>query len=168
MKIKNFFTVSCLAIVTTFTGCATIITGSTQTLSFKSVPDSSQITITNKLGEKVHVGQTPATVTLKKGAGYFKPESYKVAFTKEGYQTTTVEVNSKLSGWYFGNIIFGGLIGLLIVDPITGAMYSLNPKDVSAVLSENNVSINSNEKTLTVILKEDISVDVLARATVLN
>lgn len=30
-----------------------------------------------------------------------------------------------MDGWYVGNIIFGGLIGLLLVDPITGAMWKL-------------------------------------------
>ena len=27
-----------------------------------------------------------------------------------------------MNGWYIGNILFGGLIGFLIVDPLTGAM----------------------------------------------
>lgn len=165
---KKIFTASMLVLTTTFTGCASIITGSSQTLSFKSVPELSQITITNKKGEKIHVGQTPATVTLRKGAGYFRPESYKVTFAKEGYQTTTFDVKSRLSGWYFGNIIFGGLIGILIVDPITGAMYTLTPKDVNAVLNENNVEVNSKEQTLTVLLKENIPQEIMARAIVLN
>lgn len=68
---KKTLIASLLAVTSTFTGCATIITGSTQTMSFKSVPEIATITITNKKGEKVHMGQTPATVTLKKSAGFF-------------------------------------------------------------------------------------------------
>jgi len=30
-----------------------------------------------------------------------------------------------MSGWYWGNILIGGLIGMLVVDPLTGAMYKL-------------------------------------------
>lgn len=51
-------------------GCASIITGSSQTLTFTSVPESATIEIKNRNGVKVHTGQTPATVSLKKGAGY--------------------------------------------------------------------------------------------------
>jgi hypothetical protein len=31
-----------------------------------------------------------------------------------------------MDGWYIGNILFGGLIGILIVDPLTGAMWKLD------------------------------------------
>jgi hypothetical protein len=34
-------------------------------------------------------------------------------------------VDSELSGWYFGNLLFGGIIGLAIVDPISGKMWTL-------------------------------------------
>ncbi|EXD64302.1 hypothetical protein J481_3125, partial [Acinetobacter baumannii 662545-1347] len=44
-------------------GCASIITGSSQTLTFTSVPESATIEIKNRNGVKVHTGQTPATVT---------------------------------------------------------------------------------------------------------
>lgn len=166
--VKKALLVSLLTITTTFTGCASIISGSTQTISFKSVPELSEITITNKAGEKVHVGQTPTTVTLKKGAGYFKPENYRVTFVKEGFETQIIDVKATLNGWYLGNIIFGGLIGILIVDPATGAMYSLNPKDINAVLKENGVNPNAEEKSLTVVLKEDVSKQVIERATQIN
>ena len=69
------------------------------------------------------------TVTLKKGRGYFKPENYTVRFTKEGFQPRELKCEGEVNGWYFGNIIFGGLIGLLAVDPATGAMYTLKPDD---------------------------------------
>jgi hypothetical protein len=40
-----------------------------------------------------------------------------------------------MSGWYIGNILFGGLIGMLVVDPQTGAMYRLEPKSLDATLT---------------------------------
>ncbi len=37
-----------------------------------------------------------------------------------------VTFDTKLDGWYFGNLIFGGLLGILIIDPATGAMWRLD------------------------------------------
>ena len=45
-----------------------------------------------------------------------------------------LKIDGAINGWYFGNIIFGGLIGMLAVDPATGAMYTLSPKEVLATL----------------------------------
>jgi len=165
---NKLITTSLLAVSMTFTGCASIVSRSTQTISFKSVPETTQISITNRSGEKVHAGQTPATVTLKKGAGYFKSENYKVTFSKDGFESKTVDIKGSVNGWYFGNIIFGGIIGLLIVDPLTGAMYTLTPKDVNAVLEQNNIKVDSADKTLTVILKEEVPTEIMARAKILN
>jgi hypothetical protein len=65
-------------------------------------------------------------------------------------------VEGQVNGWYFGNIIFGGLIGLLAVDPATGAMYTLQPRQVETTLDTLKVSRKGNEQTLTVILVEDV------------
>lgn len=155
---------SLLSISIVMTGCASIISGSTQTLSFTSVPENANISITNRAGVKVHTGQTPATVTLKKGAGYFKPESYQVTFSKEGYQTKTMTVKGTISGWYFGNILFGGVIGLLAVDPATGAMYSFSSKDVNAILDAQQLKPADDQKTLAVITTSDIPASIMGRA----
>ena len=162
---KLFLTTACLAAALTMTGCASIFSGSTQTLTFKSVPDTANITITNKLGEKIHTGSTPATVTLKRGNGYFKPAGYQVTFSKEGFQTKTVQVKATVNGWYIANIIFGGLIGFLIVDPITGAMYTLSPSDINTLLDAAQLSTTKKEQqSLTVMLVQDIPVDMMKRA----
>jgi hypothetical protein len=36
-----------------------------------------------------------------------------------------------LDGWYIGNILLGGLIGMLIVDPISGAMFKIAETDLN-------------------------------------
>jgi len=67
--------VLCVALGALFmSGCSTIFEGGTQPVTFKSIPDSASVAIFNRAGEKVHVGTTPMTVTLKRGAGYFKSE----------------------------------------------------------------------------------------------
>ena len=162
---KKLFTASIIATTLTFTGCASIFSGSTQTLTFKSVPDTANISITNKAGEKIHTGSTPATVTLKRGNGFFQPASYEVTFTKDGYQPKKIQVTANVNGWYIANIIFGGLIGFLIVDPATGAMYTLSPSDINTLLDATQlVTTKKEQQSLTVMMVQDIPVDMMKRA----
>ncbi|MFW9085600.1 hypothetical protein ACOI7N_13700 [Pseudomonas sp. P2758] len=112
-------------------GCASILGDSKYPVSVSSAPAGASFEITDKSGHVIHSGNTPSTVTLKSGNGYFSGQTYQLKFKKEGYPDKTVELDSGLSGWYWGNILIGGLIGMLIVDPLTGAMYKL-PENVSA------------------------------------
>ena len=82
----------------------------------------------------------PATVTLDSGAGFFTRAKYTFTFKKDGYPDVVKKRNAYLNGWYFGNIIFGGLIGILIVDPATGAMWRLdeNPLGVQYNMNQSN------------------------------
>lgn len=128
-------TITFIAIVLVFTGCASIVSSSTWPLSVKSEPVGAKVQITNRHGISVFSGQTPATVLLKSGAGFFANESYLVKLTLDGYAEKTIPVNCRLNGWYFGNIIFGGVIGLLIVDPATGAMFRLETPYINEPLT---------------------------------
>ena len=57
---------------------------------------------------------------------YWNPALDSFTAEKEGYESQTQVLHTTLNGWYLGNIIFGGLIGLLLVDPATGAMWSFD------------------------------------------
>jgi hypothetical protein len=154
MKFRSIL--ACAVASLAASGCATIVAKSSQTITVTSVPDAASVNIVNKSGTPVHSGTTPITVTLKKGRGYFKPESYTVRFAKDGYQAREVTVRGEVNGWYFGNVIFGGLIGLLAVDPATGAMYTLKPAAVGATLDSLKVSRTDDGHSLTVILLASI------------
>ncbi len=65
------------------------------------------------------------TVTLDASDGYFDGAEYLVLAEKEGYQPTQHTIDHGLDGWFLGNILIGGWIGMLIVDPLTGALYTL-------------------------------------------
>ena len=86
------------------------------------------IKVINKNGEVVFKGQTPTIINLKTStSGYFNPEKYTVIASKDGYKTEQKIVDWHVSGWYYaGNLLIGGLIGYLIVDPLTGDMYYLD------------------------------------------
>ena len=112
-------------------GCASILGESKYPVAVSSAPPGASFEVLDKNGQVVHSGNTPSTVTLKSGKGYFSGQTYSLRFKKAGYPDKTVTLDSSVSGWYWGNILFGGLIGMLIVDPATGAMYKL-PEYVSA------------------------------------
>ena len=54
-----------------------------------------------------------------------RPNLYTLNATAVGHEPAQATVDTRMNGWYFGNILFGGLIGLFIVDPATGAMWRL-------------------------------------------
>ncbi len=66
---------------------------------------------------------------------YFSGKKYTVKIARAGFTDQAVTVDTNVNVWYIGgNLIFGGLIGYLIVDPMTGAMWSLDTKDINVTL----------------------------------
>ena len=118
-------------------GCASIVSKSDYSVSISSQPAGAEISINNRAGESVFAGKTPATINLKASAGFFKGENYTVTFKKEGCLAHTAQIERGVDGWYIaGNLVFGGLIGWLIVDPATGSMWTLENLHVELNLSE--------------------------------
>ena len=118
-------------------GCASIVSKSEYPVAISSAPEGADIAIANGAGVVVHRGKTPTTVTLKAGAGYFKCQNYTVTFEKAGYTPHTAQIGRGIDGWYIGgNFLLGGLIGWLIVDPATGAMWTLEDLHVNMTSSQ--------------------------------
>ena len=128
-----------LATIALITGCASIVSKDDYPVAVNSAPDGANFTITNMAGSTVASGTTPEVVTLAAGNGYFKKETYQIVVSKDGFADKTYTLFSTLDGWYWGNILLGGLIGMLIVDPITGAMYKL-PDRVDIALDDQAAS----------------------------
>ncbi|MEK6789624.1 MAG: hypothetical protein AABY68_11805 [Pseudomonadota bacterium] len=112
--------------VAALSGCASIVSKSQYNVAVNSVPEGADFLIKDKGGRKVHSGRTPQTVSLSSDAGFFQGQTYQIDLSKEGHTSTTTMLDSSINGWYWGNIIFGGLVGMLIVDPATGAMWKLD------------------------------------------
>ena len=138
------------AVVVCLSGCASIFNGTTQPIAFSSAPEGAAMTITNRAGEAVHSGMTPSTVTLKRGAGYFKSEAYKVTMKKDGFADASQQVDSQVSGWYVANLVLGGLLGMLIIDPASGGMYTF-PDTVKGTLAPNVAGGGSNPAAPTLV-----------------
>lgn len=92
-------------------------------------------------GTEFFKGQTPAVVTLDVSAKFFKRERYAVKFSKPGYDDAWAPVVFHIDGWYWGNLLLGGAIGMLIVDPATGAMYKLRNPVLNQTLSQKTASL---------------------------
>jgi hypothetical protein len=123
------------------TGCATIIHGKLQKIPVTSEPSGATVTVDGQTVE------TPGVVILKRSR-----EEYTLRFEKEGYKPVEIKLHRSMSGWLWGNLLIGGVIGV-IVDFSTGSAYKLEPKEVHAILKAKGISLKELEN-----LKGDIVV----------
>lgn len=126
-------------------GCASIMHGVNQDVGVSSQPTGAQITIDNK-----PYGKTPLIAKLGRG------DNHIVRIDLEGYQPFETTLTRKVSGWVWGNVVFGGLIGLA-VDAISGGLYNLTPEQIAGVLNKENVGYlyKSDAVYVAVVLSPD-------------
>lgn len=108
-------------------GCATIVTGSGQTIAVKTEPEGADCHFTRDNVLIARVNPTPGVIHVGKAAG-----DISVQCRCEGYQETVGSVGSEFQAATFGNIILGGIIGV-VVDAASGAM-SRYPESVTFTL----------------------------------
>jgi|GEM_PF-2210663 len=122
-------------------GCASIISGGPKTMPIMSQPDDATIEIIDVKNENATIlkAKTPYTATLERSSGFFSAAKYKIRIAKDGYLPYETQLDAGINGWYFGNIIFGGLLGILIIDPATGAMWKIHEDRVNVKLYENTL-----------------------------
>lgn len=133
--------------------CASIVSKSNWPFAIDTNPSGAEVRITNRKGVEIFKGRTPAATHLRSGAGFFTRESYVVTLAMNGYETKKINVECKLNGWYFGNVLIGGLIGFLIIDPATGAMYKL---DSTGITEDMIKKASSASATLNILDKNTI------------
>jgi len=104
-------------------GCASILKGTSQTLTFQSEPDNAQVLIDGK-----PIGVTPLSVSYKKNA------AQTVMIKKDGYRTQTMPLEKKYDGVALLNIFWD----LSTTDFITGAAYEYVPNTYYFILKENS------------------------------
>jgi PEGA domain len=144
MKTQIVF-VSLLTIPLLLTGCASIVDSGPKTVQINSNPEGAKVTISNRVGKEVSVQTTPATVALERASGPFEGEDYTLHFEAAGYYPYETHVQSSLDGWYWGNIFFGGLIGMGLVDPMTGDMFTLSPRVANCNLIPNQALLTNGQ-----------------------
>ncbi|MDV6235971.1 hypothetical protein CH379_010085 [Leptospira ellisii] len=97
--------------------CATIVSDNVYNYTIASDPVGATVEISMK-GYAAPVAQitTPGAQALN------LKNDYSLKFQLKGYKETVVDIRKDVDGWVWGNILIGGLIGLLI-DYSTGSMY---------------------------------------------
>ena len=123
MKFKGLIAITVLC--SFLTGCCSIVGQSVFPVTVNSNPAGANITITDEHGTVMFAGTTPTTMTLTAGESYMHAKAYTIKYSKPGYNDQVSIVRADIDGWFFGNILFGGIIGMLIIDPITGKMWKL-------------------------------------------
>lgn len=115
---KIFTTILAIAVLSSFTSCATLTHGSRQEIEVTSQPEGATVS------DGIHVWTTPAKISLPRKAAKI------LAFFKPGYKPETVRLKRLDSGAVVGNILMPlGLVGWG-VDIMTGSCWKLHPEKV--------------------------------------
>ena len=96
-------------------GCATVIDGTKQEVTFHSVPSGAEVLINEQF-----VGKTPLTVSVKRANGTL------VTVRKSGYKEQSIQMPTKLNSSFWGNFLIGGLPGST-TDAASGASREYAP-----------------------------------------
>ncbi len=120
MKRRDFF--SLVLALASVAGCATIVNGKTQLVSFQSIPAGATVMIDGR-----PIGQTPLSLQLEKKSNQI------LVVRKEGYKEFSTTMGTTVSGWFFGNIAIGGVLGST-TDAATGAMHEYVPNQFLVTL----------------------------------
>jgi hypothetical protein len=141
-------------------GCASIVNNGNREISIQTQPPGATASIRKTGGsitDVVAVERTPCTVSLDPKQGYFKGQSYTLRLEMPGYKVAEVELTPKMSGWYWGNLLFGGLIGMIAVDPATGAMWNIEPDNIDRKLASGQSALIKNQTGFVVVLESELS-----------
>ena len=103
-------------------GCASILKGTSQDVFLVSEPSKVEIYIDGQLR-----GTTPLELELE------TDKTYVVEYRMDGYTTQTFNISNSIgAGWIILDVICG--LVPVVVDAVTGAWYSLDEDNISAVM----------------------------------
>ena len=105
--------IPCLAL--TLSGCASIVTGTSQQVTVDSNPGGAKCLIYRN-GARLHEGTTPMTFSVDKSM-----KDLNIACADAIQREARGKSKAGIQPWVFGNIILGGLIGI-IIDIASGAV----------------------------------------------
>ncbi len=102
--------------------CATLVSGSSQNVTITTDPAGASCIFRRNDQVIGVINPTPGTLNVEKSRG-----DIAVACTKDGYLDSKGVVGSKFQAMTFGNILFGGLVGV-VVDAPSGATSQYEPQ----------------------------------------
>jgi hypothetical protein len=99
-------------------GCSSVINGTTQKITVTSNVQGAEVMLNG-----VNLGRTPITTRVK------REKSSHLLVRKEGYKDYSLQVQTKLDPWFWGNIVIGGLVGST-TDSVTGSTHLIDPDTI--------------------------------------
>lgn len=114
--------------VSAMTGCATIVSGTTQTITFNSSPPGAEVKIDGAV-----VGVTPVTTEVSRKARGV------VEISKEGHKPQHMQLSKKLNPMFFGNFLAGGSFGST-TDGTSGAIHEYKQDAFYATLESSRLA----------------------------
>lgn len=121
-KVNPARAVVALGVVVVLGGCATILGGSSQTITVNSNVSGAQVTLNG-----ASLGVTPLTASIKRG------QTGVLSVQSAGYQPYQIALNKKITTLFWVNIFTGGVFGST-TDAATGAMYEYEPSTFMVML----------------------------------
>jgi hypothetical protein len=137
------------------TGCATVMHGTRQSVAISSYPSNADVWVDNK-----YIGKSPTVVELS------RKDNHIVKIELKGYEPYETTLTHQVSGWVFGNLVYGGLLGVA-VDAISGGLYKLTPEQVQAEMQKGHLSQapKSDEIYIAAVLVPDPSWEKIGNLT---
>jgi uncharacterized protein YceK len=128
----------------TLSGCATVMHGTEQEVSFASTPADARVTVDSQ-----SIGNTPVMLDLS------RKRTHVVRIELDGYAPYEANITRHTSGWVLGNLLIGGVVGIA-VDAIGGGLYNLSPSQLEAQLGTTaSVEKTKDGMAVMVVLKSD-------------
>jgi outer membrane lipoprotein SlyB len=121
-------------------GCGSIMHGGSQDIGVSSSPTNAEVSIDGLIK-----GRTPVIANLS------RKDNHIVKLALPGFAPAELTLTRSVSGWVWGNLVFGGLIGLG-VDAISGGLYKLSPEQLSGALAKESASIRTDKDGIYVVL----------------
>lgn len=116
MRLSIIRSAAVVALAAACGACSTIVEGTDQTVTVATDPSGATCEL-SRGGQIIGVvNPTPGSILVDKSA-----DNISVICSKEGYQDASGTLTSEFEGMTFGNILFGGIIGVA-VDASSGAM----------------------------------------------
>jgi len=121
MMASRLRAVLALVAISLLSGCATLTTSSSQTVTMTTEPPGAACTFKRNGQVMGVVNPTPGSLLVSKSH-----TAIDVSCSKEGFLDATGSVGSRFQAMTFGNILFGGIIGIA-VDAASGATAEYEP-----------------------------------------
>lgn len=125
-----------LLLVFLISGCASIIDGKRQAMTFNSVPEGAHVVVNG-----ITSGTTPANIVVDRS--FFNDTV--VVIKKNGYSDMEIKLAKSTNWWFLGNILFPGLYGTTM-DAISGAIIQYQPDQYHVTLTPLGISSEELDK----------------------